>query len=40
MQVELGVKKFIYTHDRIKNKERAAQTALNVLRLRLLGLLK
>ena len=32
-------KKFIYTHDRIKNKERAAQTALNVLRLRLLGLL-
>ena len=33
-------KKFIYTHGRIKNKERAAQTALNVLRLRLLGLLK
>ena len=33
-------RKFIYTHDRIKNKERAAQTALNLLRLRLLGLLK
>ncbi|MBC8285018.1 MAG: nicotinamide-nucleotide amidohydrolase family protein, partial [Nitrospinae bacterium] len=32
--------KFIYTHDRIKNKERAAQTALNLVRLRLLGLLK
>jgi len=33
-------RQFIYTHDRIKNKERAAQTALNLLRLRLLGLLK
>ncbi len=33
-------RKFVYTHDRIKNKERAAQTALNLLRLRLLGLLK
>jgi len=32
--------KYIYTHDRIKNKERAAQTALNLLRLRLLGLLE
>lgn len=32
--------KFIYTHDRIKNKERAAQTALNQVRLRLLGFLK
>jgi nicotinamide-nucleotide amidase len=32
--------KYIYTHDRIKNKERTAQTALNLVRLRLLGLLK
>ena len=32
--------KFVYTHDRIKNKERAAQTALNLVRLRLLDLLK
>ena len=30
--------KYIYTHDRIKNKERTAQTALNLVRLRLLGL--
>lgn len=32
--------KYIYTHDRIKNKERTAQTALNLVRLRLLGLLE
>jgi len=32
--------KYIYTHDRIKNKERAAQTALNLVRLRLLCLLE
>jgi nicotinamide-nucleotide amidase len=32
--------KYIYTHDRIKNKERTAQTALNLVRLRLQGLLK
>ena len=32
--------KYIYTHDRIKNKESTAQTALNLVRLRLLGLLK
>lgn len=32
--------KYIYTHDRIKNKERVAQTALNLVRMRLLGLLK
>ncbi len=31
--------KYIYTHDRIKNKERVAQTALNLVRMRLLGLL-
>ena len=30
-------RKFIYTHDRIKNKERSAQTALNLVRLRLQG---
>ena len=28
-------RKFIYTHDRIKNKERVAQTALNFVRLKL-----
>jgi nicotinamide-nucleotide amidase len=33
-------RKYIYTHDRIKNKERTAQTALNLVRLRLLGLLE
>ncbi len=33
-------RKYIYTHDRIKNKERVAQTALNMIRMRLLGLLK
>ena len=32
--------KYIYTHDRIKNKERTAQTALNSVRLRLQGLLE
>ena len=32
--------KYIYTHDRIKNKERTAQTALNLVRLQLLGLLE
>ncbi len=32
--------KYIFSHDRIKNKERAAQTALNLVRLRLMGLLK
>ena len=32
--------KYIYTHDRIKNKERVAQTALNLVRLKLLGLLR
>ena len=32
--------KYIYTHDRIKNKERVAQTALNLVRMRLLGLLE
>ena len=31
---------YIYTHDRIKNKERVAQTALNLVRMKLLGLLK
>jgi len=31
--------KYIYTHDRTKNKERVAQTALNLVRMRLLGLL-
>lgn len=30
--------KFIYHQDRVRNKERTAQTALNLLRLRLLGL--
>lgn len=30
-------RKFVYTHDRIKNKERSAQTALNLVRLRLQG---
>ena len=32
--------KYTYTHDRIKNKERVAQTALNLVRMRLLGLLE
>ena len=32
--------KYIYTHDRIKNKECTAQTSLNLVRLRLLGLLE
>ncbi|MEK9628815.1 MAG: competence/damage-inducible protein A [Nitrospinota bacterium] len=32
-------RKYIYTHDRIKNKERVAQTALNLVRMKLLGLL-
>jgi nicotinamide-nucleotide amidase len=32
--------KYIYTHDRIKNKERTAQTALNLVRLRLVGFLE
>ena len=33
-------RKFIFTHDRIKNKERSAQAALNLLRLRLQGKLE
>ena len=32
--------KFIFTHDRIKNKERSAQAALNLVRLRLQGKLE
>lgn len=30
-------KKFVFTHDRVRNKERSAQAALNLVRLRLLG---
>ena len=30
-------RKFIFTHDRIKNKERSAQAALNLVRLKLQG---
>jgi nicotinamide-nucleotide amidase len=33
-------RKFIFTHDRIKNKERSAQAALNLVRLRLQGKLE
>lgn len=32
--------KFIYTHDRVRNKERSAQTALNLVRLKILGALE
>jgi nicotinamide-nucleotide amidase len=29
--------KFVFTHDRVRNKERSAQAALNLVRLRILG---
>jgi nicotinamide-nucleotide amidase len=32
--------KFIFTHDRIRNKERSAQAALNLVRLKILGALE